>query len=213
MSGAVNRILIADDHPLVRSGIVALLTSAIPGCRCSEAASLAETIALLSDDPDYDLITLDLDLPDTQRLDGLAELRRRFPGIPIAILSGSRDTGLLRAALAAGASGFVSKMQKPAELLAALRVITERGVYHDPVLNQTDAQQEAFQARVADLTPQQTAVLKLVIDGKQNKQIAFDLDISLTTVKAHVSAVLAKLGVSTRTQAVIRAKHYGLYIE
>lgn len=208
----MDRILIADDHPLVRSGIVALLSSTMPDCSCSEAATLAEAMTILADDPDFDLITLDLDLPDAKRLDGLSELRKRYPAIPIAILSGSRDAGLARAALAAGASGFISKMQKPDALLSALRAIGEQGVYHDPALAIADPQEEQVLGRVASLTPQQTVVFRLVVEGKLNKQIAFDLAISLTTVKAHVSAVLAKLGVASRTQAVILAKRYSLFI-
>lgn len=207
----MHRVLIADDHPLVRSGIVALLLSVLPGCICSEAASLREAMDILASEGDFDLITLDLDLPDAKQLDALSELKKRHPGIPIAILSGSRDPSLARAALAAGASGYISKNQKPDTLIAALQTIRDHGVYHDPSLAQADPQETQVLARVATLTPQQTAVYRLVIDGRLNKQIAYDLDISLTTVKTHVSAILAKLGVASRTQAVILAKRYGLF--
>lgn len=207
----MTRLLIADDHPLVRSGIVALLSSVMPDSTCREAASLAETLDLLADDAGIDLITLDLDLPDAKQLDGLAELRRLYPEIPVAILSGSRDANLARAALAAGASGFISKIQKPEAMLSAVRSIIETGTWLDPSLPPPDAAEEQVLARVARLTPQQTAVFKLVVDGQLNKQIAYALDISLTTAKAHVSAILAKLGVSSRTQAVILAKRYNLF--
>jgi DNA-binding NarL/FixJ family response regulator len=208
----MDRILIADDHPLVRSGIVALLSSAMPGCNCAEAASLAEAMAILADDPDFDLITLDLDLPDAKQLDALSELHERYPGIPIAILSGSRDTNLARAAVAAGAAGFVSKMQKPEVLLSALQAIREEGSYREPAFVSPDPEEQRVMERAGSLTPQQRAVFKLVVDGRLNKQIAYDLDISLTTVKAHVSAILGKLGVASRTQAVILAQRYNLFI-
>lgn len=208
----MDRILIADDHPLVRGGIAALLTSAIPGCICREAASLAEIMAILSENCEFDLITLDLDLPDAKQLDALSALRRSYPAIPIAILSGSRDTDLVQAAMAAGAAGFISKLQKPEDLLAALRAIREQGIYRAPGFAAADAASQGILSKVASLTPQQTTVFKLVASGRLNKQIAHDLGISLTTVKAHVSAVLAKLEVASRTQAVILAKRYGLFL-
>lgn len=207
----LHRILIADDHPLVRSGIVALISSAWPDCACREAASLAEAMSILAEGADFDLVTLDLDLPDAKQLDGLGELRRHYPEIPVAILSGSRDRSLARAAIAAGAAGFISKLQKPDELLAALRTIREQGVYRAPDMAAADPAEERVLTKVASLTPQQTAVFKLVIMGRLNKQIAHDLGISLTTVKAHVSAILAKLEVASRTQAVILAQRHSLF--
>lgn len=206
----MQRILITDDHPMVRSGIAALLSSVMPDCAYSEAASLAEAMALLADDSRFDLITLDLDLPDAKQLDALSELKKHYPEIPIAVLSGSRDTHLARAALAAGAAGFISKMQKPEELLAALMTIDGQGVCQEPAITWVEPYEGQVLARVATLTPQQRAVFRLVVEGKLNKQIAFDLGISLTTVKAHVSAILAKLDVANRTQAVILAKRYSL---
>jgi len=207
----MKRVLIADDHPLVRSGIVALLASAIPGCSCAEAASLAEAMRLLAEDPAFDLITLDLDLPDAKQLDALATLRQHYPDIPIAILSGSRDANLARAALAAGAAGFISKMQKPETLLAALSAIRDHGSYQEPAFAAPDPEEKQVLDKVASLTPQQRTVFRLVVNGQLNKQIAYELDISLTTVKAHVSAILAKLEVASRTQAVILAKRYSLF--
>jgi len=208
----LERILVADDHPLVRSGIVALLSSAMPNCSCTQACSLAEVMAILGEAANFDLITLDLDLPDAKQLDALSALRRCYPQIPIAILSGSRDPNLARAALAAGASGFVSKMHKPETLLAALKAIREHGSYREPALVAPDSEEGHVLDGVASLTPQQRAVFQLVAEGRPNKQIAHVLNISVTTVKAHVSAILAKLGVTSRTQAVILAKRYGLFV-
>lgn len=206
-----SRILIADDHPLVRSGLAALLTSALPGCSCAEAGSLAEAVAILTQDPAFDLITLDLDLPDAKRLDALAELRRRYPEIPVAVLSGNRDPSLARAALAAGASGFISKMQKPDALLSAISAICDSGLYDNADLAPADPGEARAFANKATLTAQQAIVFGLVADGRLNKQIAHELNISLTTVKAHVSAILVKMEVVNRTQAVILAKTYGLF--
>jgi DNA-binding NarL/FixJ family response regulator len=207
----MDRILITDDHPLVRNGVRALLASAFPAWELHEADSLKSAIDLLSANPDFDLVTLDLDLPDAKQLEALAFLRARFPSVPIAILSASRDAGLVRAALASGASGFISKSQTPDQLVAALQAIRDHGIYVTGDLPPAEPADDALLQKVQSLTPQQRAVLAMIVAGRLNKQIAHELGISLTTVKAHVSAVLAKLGVVSRTQAALLAKRLHIF--
>lgn len=207
----MDRILITDDHPLVRDGLRALLGSAFPSCEFKEAASLQEAVTQLSANAEVDLVMLDLDLPDAKQLEALSQLRTRFPGVPIAILSGSKDPSLVRAALAAGASGFISKSQRPDVLITALETIRDCGAYVDPAATSADPDEARVLRNLDALTPQQRAVFRMIVEGRLNKQIAHELQISLTTVKAHVSAVLAKLEVVNRTQAALLAKRFNLF--
>jgi DNA-binding NarL/FixJ family response regulator len=207
----MDRILITDDHPLVRNGIRALLSSAFPTCELHEAASLKGALEVLGADPDFDLVTLDLDLPDAKQLEALTYLRARFPSVPIAVLSASRDAGLMRLALASGASGFISKSETPEHLVAALQAIRDHGIYVSGELPPVEQEDEKLLQRIESLTPQQRAVLGMIVAGLLNKQIAHELNISLTTVKAHVSALLAKLGVVSRTQAALLAKRLQIF--
>lgn len=159
---------------------------------------------------DLDMIMLDLDLPDAKQLEGLAELRQRFPMIPVAIISASNDAALARAALAAGASGFISKSQTPDVLVTALTRICDGGTYAAPDLLVSDPAEADILNKLKTLTPQQRMVLKMIVQGHLNKQIAHELSISLTTVKAHVSAALLKLEVTNRTQAALLVKRFHL---
>ena len=207
----MDRILITDDHPFVRNGICALLASAFPDCELRQAASLSEAINCLSADGDFDLVTLDLDLPDAKQLEALSCLRARFPSVPIAILSASRDPCLARAAISAGAVGFISKSENPEALISALMSIRDCGTYVGSVLAKPEQDEVDVLRKANTLTPQQRTVFKMIVDGLPNKQIAYKLDIALSTVKLHVSAVLEKLEVASRTQATIVAKKFHIF--
>lgn len=205
-------VLIIDDHALVRQGLRALLEQSFPSCKFEEAASLKEAMHFLSNPValDLDMVMLDLDLPDAKQLEGLAELRHRFPMIPVAIISASKDAALARAALAAGASGFISKSQTPDVLVAALTCIRDGSTYAAPDLLIQDPAEADILNKLKTLTPQQRMVLRMIVQGHLNKQIAHELSISLTTVKAHVSAALLKLEVTNRTQAALLVKRFHL---
>jgi DNA-binding NarL/FixJ family response regulator len=207
----MDRILITDDHPLVRSGITALLTSAFPTCDIREATSLRTAVELLSSGPEYDLVMLDLDLPDAKQLEAFHQLRTRFPGLPIAILSGSKDAALARSAITAGAAAFISKSERPDVLVAAIESIRGGGTYSSSLSLSMAPEEELILSRFGTLTSQQRAVLKMIVEGRLNKQIAHELGISLTTVKAHVSAILSKLEVVSRTQAALLAKRLQIF--
>lgn len=203
----MTHLLIADDHPLFRLALAQAVRELVGDAQVSEAASLAEARAALAAAPDTDLVLLDLHMPDSHGLMGLASLRSEFPQVAVMMISAHDDPAVIRRALAYGAAGFAPKKSSPAELKQALASVLACEEYVPPTLRDAvaasvpvghDAQ---LAARLASLSPQQFRVLALVADGKLNKQIADVLDIQERTVKAHVSAIFEKLGVRNRTQA------------
>ena len=210
----MERVLIADDHPMVRDGLRTVIAFAFESCELFEAASFEEAIAVVEREGDFDLVMLDLDMPGADGLSGLRTMRARFPSIPVVIVSAARERGLARAALAAGAAGFIPKSLRRGAIVDALRSILAGEVFlldEDEAGTVLASEDEDILRRIESLTPQQKIVLKLVVMGKPNKQIAHELDVSMTTVKAHVSAILSKLRVFSRTQAVILVAkvHFG----
>lgn len=204
-------VLIVDDHSLIRDGLRAILLSSFPDCRIAEAGSFAEALAELEAASDPDLVLLDLNIPDASRFSALEQLRADFPSLPVVMVSGSYDRVTVRDALAAGAAGFLPKTLDRATILDAIGQVLAGEIYapgdlqNDPVAEQEDK----IRKLIESLTPQQRVVLGHLVAGRLNKQIAHELDISMTTVKAHVSAILCKLNVFSRTQAVILANQIG----
>nr|WP_081458641.1 response regulator transcription factor [Novosphingobium nitrogenifigens] len=208
----MERVLIVDDHSLVRDGMRSLLEISFPECVILEAGALSEAIEALEAAGEVDMVLLDLNIPDVSRFSGLNRLRDSFPSIPVVMVSGALDRITVREALAAGAAGFIPKSLKRAEIVEALRQVLEGEIYIPNILEEDneDARERAsILARIEALTPQQKVVLRHLVNGKLNKQIAFELDVSMTTVKAHVSAILQKLNAYSRTQAVILANRVG----
>ncbi|EGD58214.1 two component LuxR family transcriptional regulator [Novosphingobium nitrogenifigens DSM 19370] len=189
-----------------------LLEISFPECVILEAGALSEAIEALEAAGEVDMVLLDLNIPDVSRFSGLNRLRDSFPSIPVVMVSGALDRITVREALAAGAAGFIPKSLKRAEIVEALRQVLEGEIYIPNILEEDneDARERAsILARIEALTPQQKVVLRHLVNGKLNKQIAFELDVSMTTVKAHVSAILQKLNAYSRTQAVILANRVG----
>lgn len=212
MNIAMERVLIVDDHSLVRDGMRSLLESSFPDCDILEAGSLKDAIDILSGQGEVDMVLLDLNMPNVTRFSGLHALRDTFPSIPVVMVSGTLDRITVREALAAGAAGFVPKSLKRAEIISALRQVLEGEIFIPEVFDDEDPagrENSAIMTRIDSLTPQQKVVLHHLVNGKLNKQIAFELDVSMTTVKAHVSAILQKLNAYSRTQAVILANRVG----
>lgn len=208
---SLERVLIVDDHGLIRDGLRAILLSSFPDCDIAEAASFTEALGQLEAMPDPDLVLLDLNMPDAQRFSALEQLRVDFPSLPVVMVSGSYDRVTVRDALAAGAAGFLPKTLDRATILDAIQQVLAGEIYVPGEL-QNDAvaeQEDKIRKLIASLTPQQRVVLGHLVAGRLNKQIAHELDISMTTVKAHVSAILCKLNVFSRTQAVILANQVG----
>ncbi len=204
----MHRILIADDHPLFRMALTQALRDVVPAARIDEAGSLQGARDALNAAPDTDLVLLDLHMPDSHGLMGLAALRAEHPGVAVAMISAHDDPATIRRALAYGACAFIPKRSDVAQLRHALHtVLIDCEDYVPDALrdavaaNAPSAEDRDTAARLASLTPQQFKVLVLVSEGQLNKQIADVLGISERTVKAHLSALFEKLGVRNRTQA------------
>jgi DNA-binding NarL/FixJ family response regulator len=209
---SVERVLIADDHPMVRDGLRTVISVAFDSCETFEAATLDETIAVIEREGDFDLVMLDVNMPGARGVSGLVTLRRRFPALPIVMVSAECERDIVSQALSAGAAGFIPKSLKRGAIVDALKSVLAGEIYvpadfGDEGEGQTERRD--ITRRIEHLTPQQRVVLHLLVEGKLNKQIAYELDVSMTTVKAHVSAILAKLNVFSRTQAVILVNKVG----
>ena len=201
-------IVIADDHPLVRSALRQTIAEDIAQAEFAEAASLHETETALNANGPTDLLLLDLHMPGMQGLTGLVYLRAQYPNVPIAMISANADPRVIRQAIDFGAAGFIPKSASVEEIRGAVRALLagDRWTPSQAMSAGEATNEDAILAmRLAALTPQQLRVLAMLSEGKLNKQIAYDLDISEATVKSHVSAILQKLDVNSRTQAVILA--------
>ncbi len=204
--GMTQRIIIVDDHPLFRDALDSSLTSAFGNVSTRQCGSLAELVELLKSDSDVDLILLDLNMPGVQGFSGLLFLRAQYPSIPVLIVSATGDAATISRALNFGASGFVPKSRPIEEIRSAVQAVMDGEIWVPPDIDLSTAQsseEERLVERLSSLTPQQVRVLVMLGDGLLNKQIAFELGVSEATIKAHVSAILQKLNVDSRTQAVI----------
>lgn len=202
------RIIIVDDHPLFRDAMRLSIAPALPDATIDEAGSLDEALAKLDLEPDYDLVLLDLKMPGVQGLSGLAYLRAQYAGIAVGIVSGQEDPAIMRRALALGASGFIPKSTPAEAIRRAVKSILDGEVWAPVAASAATPEEQEIDdlsRRLATLTPQQVRVLMMLREGLLNKQIAYGLNVSEATVKAHVSAILLKLNVDSRTQAVIAA--------
>ena len=202
------RILIVDDHPLFREALRNALSAGKTQLDISEAGSLDTLIAHLTKDDACDLVLLDLRMPGVQGLSGLIYLRSQYPNIPVVIVSASEEAGIVQKSLDLGASGFIPKSAGTTTIIEAVETVLAGGVWIPPWAQRelpADPETADIARRVASLTAQQIRVLMMLKEGLLNKQIAHALNVSEATVKAHVSAILLKLGVASRTQAVIAA--------
>ncbi len=202
------RLVIADDHPLFRDALRQAVASVVTSARIDEAGSFEELTALLDHDPDVDLVLLDLTMPGISGFSGLIYLRAQFPAIPVVIVSASDDGGTIRQSLDFGASGFIPKRFGVDTLRDAIMKVLDGDVWvpaDTDLSSATDPEMVRLRDRLVTLTPQQVRVLMMLSEGLLNKQIAYELGVSEATIKAHVSAILQKLGVESRTQAVIAA--------
>lgn len=205
------RFLIVDDHPLFRGALRQSLASALDADML-EAGSLDEAAQLLAKTTDIDLILLDLAMPGVQGLSGLIYLRAQHPDVPVVIVSASEDPGTVRRTIEFGASGYVPKSLAVEDIRLAISKVLAGEVSTPPHISlkgATDPELAALASRLASLTPQQMRVLMMLGEGLLNKQIAYKLGVSEATIKAHVSAILQKLGVDSRTQAVIAINKLG----
>lgn len=203
---APHRLVIADDHPLFRGALRAAICGLFDRADIGEAGTLEEVVALLERGGDVDLILLDLRMPGVRGFSGLMYLRAQYPSVPIVVVSATDDPSVIRRCVEFGAAGYIPKTLGIEQLRGVIARVLRGDVWMPPEIDvAADAESAAVIARLSTLTPQQVRVLMMLSDGLPNKQIAFALGVSEATVKAHVSAILQKLGVDSRTQAVIAA--------
>jgi DNA-binding NarL/FixJ family response regulator len=205
-------IIIADDHPLFRGALRRAIESLLPNATVQEAKGLDDLSELLAAKRDVDLVLLDLTMPGVQGFSGLIYLRAQQPEVPVVIVSATEDPVVIRRALEFGAAGFIPKSLDTDGIGNAIRTVLSGDVWVPPEVDLAETEDKEIAdlvRRLGRLTPQQMRVLMMLSEGLLNKQIAYALSVSEATVKAHVSAILQKLGVDSRTQAVIAASKIG----
>jgi DNA-binding NarL/FixJ family response regulator len=204
------QIIVADDHPLFREALKAAVGRLDTGTSFIEADSVATLLAALESHADADLLLLDLNMPGAHGFNALAHVRGSRPGLPVVVVSADDDAKTIAGALRYGAQGFIPKSTEAGQIGQAIESVLTGEIYTPPGFHPPRASQDSDEdlrvaRRIAELTPQQFRVLGMLCAGLLNKQIAYELDVSEATVKAHVTAILRKLAVATRTQAVLAA--------
>nr|WP_136249738.1 response regulator transcription factor [Ningiella ruwaisensis] len=199
--------LIADDHPLFRAALNQVLSEQL-GLNVQQANDFKQTQAYLNMHPDTDLLCLDLNMPDSDGLGGITSIRAEFPNTLIIVVSADENQSTISKCIALGASAFIPKSVGLESISEAVRAVLDGEQWLPPDYQISgDFEQENRELRLLEtLTPHQLKVLNMIAGGLLNKQIAYELNISESTVKQHASAVLKKLGVNNRTQAGIMYK-------
>lgn len=209
----MHKILIADDHPLFREAICNVIAAGFPGSELLETSDLDSALTVAREHDDLDLILLDLNMPGMNGLNGLISLRNESPSIPVVIVSAEEDKQVVLQAITYGAVGFITKSSPRAQMTEAIVQILAGDVYlpsdiirsNRIITRRTPDEAPLSPELLYALTRKQLLVLERMAKGESNKQIAYHLDIAETTVKAHVSAILRKLNVSNRVQAILSA--------
>lgn len=207
-----SKMLIVDDHPLYSDALASALEFVFEDCLIRKTGSLQQTFEALEDGFDPDLVMFDLKLPDVAGISGFQELRKRLPDTQVLVISSLASVELVQSLLEAGAAGFLPKDSSAKTLKFAVNEITSGREYVPKEYQRSDGSSASeacpFQdiPELASLTPQQIRILKLICLGKPNKLIAYELSLAEATVKAHITALLRRLGVRNRTQAVVRVE-------
>jgi len=199
-------VIIADDHPLFRDAMRQSVADIIEGCDIQLVGDLEELRKLLREIGSADLVMLDLTMPGATGFTSLVSVRAEFPETPVVVVSAKEDTITIRKCLDLGASGFIPKSSSPEHIMQGIRTVQAGEIWVPPNIDidaDDDSESSEVIQKLQSLTPQQMRVLTMLGEGLLNKQIAYELNVSEATVKAHVSAVLLKLKVDSRTQAVI----------
>lgn len=200
-------IIVADDHPLFRAALTQAISTQVKGAKVLEAEHLQQLEDKMQNE--VDLVLLDLHMPGASGFSGLIYLRTHFPSVPVVVVSGNEQHLVIYRAMHFGAAGFIPKSSSMTDITQAIKVVLDGGQWVPPDLPEPDQNMDAKDSQFADqlssLTPQQFKIMVMLTEGLLNKQIAYELSVSEATVKAHVTAILRKLGVYSRTQAVIAA--------
>lgn len=204
----MTRFLIVEDHPLFREALEGAVRWATPDAEILEATSIDEAIDVLSSTDAVDLTLLDLSMPGTTGLSGVIRIRKAFPRSPVVVVSGHQDPQIVASVLSLGVSGYIPKSTSKEELAHSIAEVLRGSIYLPSAYRTVGARRarnptQDLLKRLHDLTPQQLRVLDMIRRGLQNKQIAYELQICETTVKVHVSEILRKLNVMSRTKAII----------
>ena len=210
------QVLIADDHPLFREAIARVIDDGFPGSTLLEASDLDSALAVAGRHGDLDLVLLDLNMPGMQGLGGLVRLRNLFPTLPAVIVSAEEEKRVILQTITYGAVGFITKSTPRKQMIQALEQVLAGSIYlpADIIRAGSGAGEESTAARrepedlsdvLATLTRKQLQVFERMSRGDSNKVIAYQLNIAESTVKAHVSAILRKLGATNRVQAILSA--------
>ena len=206
----MTRILLADDHPLFRQALRAVIAGARPDFRVEEADTLEGAHKALKAMPDIELVMLDLKMPDSSGFAGLLTLRAAHPLLSIIVVSASNEPEIISRAINFGASGFIPKSATYAEIARALEAVLGGDIWAPAT---TPIRKTALTDSIASLTPSQLKILTGLQRGLLNKQIATELGVSSATVKVHMSGMFRKLGVMNRTQAALAAQALNLPME
>jgi len=202
-------VIVADDHPLFRTAIKEALEAEQGDTRFLEASSFESLQKLVDEQKEVDLVLLDLHMPGVSGFAGLVYLCKRYPSVPVVIISANEDPVVIKRALEHGAAGFIPKSSSIDTITQAISSILMGEIWAPaPMASDlpgNNTSEVELAERMAQLTPQQFKVLMMMSQGLLNKQIAYDLGVSEATIKAHVTAIMSKLGVSNRTQAVLAA--------
>ncbi len=207
--GRIRSVVIVDDHPLYSDALSAALRLVFPNCTIEARQTLGDTLSLLDKGFVPDLVMFDLKLPDVNGISGFESLRDRVPDTPILVISSLTSVEIVAALMEKGAAGFLPK-DASAQVLKSALFDVSTGRKFVPKSYQTAAAAPASdemcrkdQSKISELTPQQARIMKLICAGKPNKQIAYELNLAEATVKAHITALLRRLGVQHRTQAAV----------
>ena len=206
-------LLIADDHPLFREALRGAVQRVLPQAKLREADNTEALYAMVDADPDADLLLLDLNMPGAQGFSALVHLRALHPQLPIVMVSAREEPAIMRRALDHGAMGFIPKSADAITLGEAITHVLDGDRWAPPAAlaaPPASADEHDAAQRLRDLTPQQFRVLQMLGEGMLNKQIGYELGVSEATIKAHMTAILRKLGTSNRTQAVLIANRLAL---
>ena len=213
----MRQVLIADDHPLFRDALKRAVAQALPDASLIEVEDVAALHAAVDAHPELELLLLDLQMPGASGFSALVHIRHQHPGLPIVVVSAHEQAAVIRRAIAHGASGYIPKSTPAGQIVDAVSKVLDGDLW---VPNEIRGAGGALRpdeagaaAQISGLTPQQFRVFSMIADGLLNKQIAYELGVSEATVKAHMTAIMRKLGVSNRTQAALLASHLAIEAE
>ncbi|WP_028109610.1 response regulator [Ferrimonas futtsuensis] len=200
------KIIIADDHPLFRQALLSVLEKQFPNSQVLEGESVRQLKGLLAQHGDTDLLLLDLNIPDAHGFNTLVQIRSEYPELGVIIISGQEDNRTIAQSVRCGAAAFVPKSQPVPRMIEAVEAVMSGQQWLPEGTDLSDGARDGVEEKIASLSPRQHKILMMFADGLLNKQIAQELGLSEATIKAHASAIFLKLGVRTRTQAVIAMK-------